>query len=188
MGKAKPTKYAILSLLSLEPMSGYDMKKLIDVSLVHFWSESYGQLYPTLRALESEKLVTSRRERGSGKPDRIVYTITRKGRWELKNWLRQPADIPRVRYELLLKLFVGSMLPVESNAEQIRLQRRELAHGLSKFRLYRKMVMEDGVDPMHRVYFLLTIRHGEMVARARIRWCDEALKILGEVAKESPDE
>jgi hypothetical protein len=49
------------------------------------------------------------------------------------------------------------------------------------------MVMEDGVDPMDRVYFLLTIRHGEMVARPRIRWCDEALKVLGKIAKESPD-
>jgi hypothetical protein len=40
------TPYAILGLLSIEPMSGYDIRANLEESLAHFWSESYGQIYP----------------------------------------------------------------------------------------------------------------------------------------------
>ncbi|MGH9601902.1 MAG: PadR family transcriptional regulator, partial [Terriglobales bacterium] len=45
------TRFALLGLLSLGPQSGYDLKKRMEQSIAHFWSESYGQIYPTLRRL-----------------------------------------------------------------------------------------------------------------------------------------
>ena len=42
-----------------QPMSGYEIKRLVEMGLRHFWNESYGQLYPTLAALvDDEALVT----------------------------------------------------------------------------------------------------------------------------------
>jgi len=37
------SSFAILGVLSLGAMSGYDVKKLIERSIAHFWNESYGQ-------------------------------------------------------------------------------------------------------------------------------------------------
>ncbi|WP_431606966.1 PadR family transcriptional regulator [Paenibacillus thiaminolyticus] len=33
------------------PRSGYDIRKQFQASLRHFWSESYGQIYPALKEL-----------------------------------------------------------------------------------------------------------------------------------------
>ena len=44
----------ILGLLSLRPMSGYDMKRIVDHSTRFFWAASYGQIYPELRRLEAD--------------------------------------------------------------------------------------------------------------------------------------
>ena len=44
------------TLLSWKPMSGYDIKKLVDAGLSHFWNENYGQIYPTLESLVKEGL------------------------------------------------------------------------------------------------------------------------------------
>jgi PadR family transcriptional regulator AphA len=51
------TPFAILGLLSIEPMSGYDIRRNLDESLSYFWSESYGQIYPSLKKLEASRLI-----------------------------------------------------------------------------------------------------------------------------------
>jgi len=47
MPKENKTKYSILGLLSRAPMSGYDIKKLTDNSISHFWHENFGHITPS---------------------------------------------------------------------------------------------------------------------------------------------
>src|SRR2546428_11912841 len=89
-GRANTSRYAILGVLSRRPMSGYDVKKLIDRSIAHFWSESYGQIYPILNRLAAEGLAERRRERQRGQPGRHVYSLTSEGRAGLLPWLAPP--------------------------------------------------------------------------------------------------
>ena len=58
MSSRSTSRYALLGMLSIRPMSGYDIKKLIEASISNFWTESYGQIYPILKTLVAEKLVT----------------------------------------------------------------------------------------------------------------------------------
>ena len=44
--------WAVLGLIALKPRSGYDVKRIIDTSIRHFWAASYGQIYPELKRLE----------------------------------------------------------------------------------------------------------------------------------------
>ena len=83
------TPFAILGLLSWQPMSGYDIKKLVDMGLQHFWNESYGQLYPTLDKLVANGLATRSEETSSGGRRRRVYSITAAGRRAFIDWLRE---------------------------------------------------------------------------------------------------
>lgn len=55
--RTSQSRFALLGLLNLGPMSGYDLKQLIGWSIGHFWREGYGQIYPTLKDLEAEGLV-----------------------------------------------------------------------------------------------------------------------------------
>src|SRR5277367_6833605 len=102
------TANALLGLLSIKPMSGYDVRQLIPESIGHFWRESYGQIYPALKRLAAAGLVTRRTERQKGRPDRNVYSLTAAGRKQLRDWLGTPAAQAVPRDELLLKLFFGA--------------------------------------------------------------------------------
>src|SRR6202795_1697292 len=104
--KAGTTEFAVLGMLGWGPASGYDLKKRIESSVAHFWSESYGQIYPILARLASEGLAERRLERQKGKPDRYVYSITVAGQERLRAVVREPAPGEGFRSGVLLTLFL----------------------------------------------------------------------------------
>lgn len=53
----RQTEYVILGLLSESPLTGYQIKRIIDVRFHFFWNESYGQLYPALKSLNATGLI-----------------------------------------------------------------------------------------------------------------------------------
>ncbi len=42
----RQTDYVILGLLAEQPLSGYQIKKIVDIRFGFFWSESFGQIFP----------------------------------------------------------------------------------------------------------------------------------------------
>ncbi|AKA68713.1 PadR family transcriptional regulator [Clostridium scatologenes] len=60
MAKINKTKYALLGVLTLSSGSGYDIKKFCDSSIGHFWNENYGHIYPVLKKMEEEELITKK--------------------------------------------------------------------------------------------------------------------------------
>src|SRR6266508_2295617 len=117
--RTSSTPYAILGLLNLAPMSGYDVRKEAETSIGYFWSESYGQIYPTLRDLAAQGLIRRRPGRTSAHRDRHVYEITEAGREALALWRAEPPRDSPVRNELLLKLFFGGRDSLGSEMEWI---------------------------------------------------------------------
>jgi PadR family transcriptional regulator AphA len=204
---ARPkTRFAILGLLNWKPLSGYDIKRLVEAGLSHFWSESYGHLFPTLEGLVREGLAVRKDARRHGRRSRHVYSITRKGRAALDRWLEEPSDFPSARNEFILKLFLCSHEPPERGARLLEEYRETLHERLTHYReseavLARaardgetpgevREILEDGPgDPLplearrfrNRV-FLATLRHGIATIEARIDWCREALRALEERA------
>jgi DNA-binding PadR family transcriptional regulator len=182
-------------------MSGYDIKKLIEVGLSYFWHESYGSLYPMLGRLVEEGLATRREERRHGKRRRHVYRITAEGRRQVRKWLKRPTDLPRTRNEYQLKFFLSSRAPL---AESIRLleEYRDQQRGIRELysdseRVLRRAVRErtlpdellevlpERIPPRSEaerrneaLMFMLTLRHGVLKVDARLAWCEEALAAL----------
>ena len=76
-GTATPD--ALLGLLSMAPMSGYDMRTVISQSIGHFWSESFGQIYPALKRLTAEGFVEKKTERQKGRPGQACVFTDRGG-------------------------------------------------------------------------------------------------------------
>src|SRR6266508_4499259 len=64
-------------------MTGYELKKFFDTSVAHFWNAELSQIYPALKAMESEGLVEMKVEVQNDRPNRKVYSITESGRREL---------------------------------------------------------------------------------------------------------
>jgi DNA-binding PadR family transcriptional regulator len=160
-------------------MSGYDIRDFISKGLSHFWNESYGNIYPVLRRLAEEGLVTRKTERGKGSPDRHVYSLTPRGRDVLLEWLQgETEEEPPVRSELLLKTFFGAQIDtmtlkahVERFAEQQRARLGRLRSTVVEIEKARKS------DP-NALFWHLTVRRGLIVAEARLRWAEETARAL----------
>ena len=101
--KPRSSRFALLGLLALRPMSGYEIRKTIERSISNFWNESFGQIYPTLADLVAEGLV---REVPSKSRSRL-FEPTEKGKKELERWLAEPIELSVSRNVFLLKLFLA---------------------------------------------------------------------------------
>jgi PadR family transcriptional regulator, regulatory protein AphA len=122
MESLSATAYVILGMLRKSPMSGYEIKALVDHSTRFFWAASYGQIYPELRRLSEAGMVEGADEPTGGRK-RTVYKLTSAGEKRLKEWLRQPPAIFEMREEGLLKLFFADALPPGEAIEIVRAMR-----------------------------------------------------------------
>ncbi len=68
--------YAILSFLNFAPMSGYDLKKLFDDSINHFWSATQSHIYRALGQMETRGWITHETIDQERHPNKKVYSIT----------------------------------------------------------------------------------------------------------------
>jgi PadR family transcriptional regulator AphA len=182
-GPVSRTRYALLGILTNGPMSGYDMKQFIDESISHFWSESYGNLYPRLRELHEEGLIDRRQEPRDAAPDAYVYTLTEAGKKAFVEWIEQPSLAERVRDELLLRVFFGCKVPLTATIRQIEDFARRQEATLSTFRGIAATLDREHADNPCKPYWLMTLRRGELVAEARLAWAKESLDTLGSMAK-----
>jgi DNA-binding PadR family transcriptional regulator len=177
MARRSRTPFVILGLLCTEPMSGYELKGTIERTVGHFWSESYGQLYPALEKLETAGLVTSEQAPSGGRR-RKIYSITSAGRAHLSAWLAEPPQASPMRNELLLKVFFGDVAP--PGALQVHLGATLAASRRSEgmmASIIAQLSAEEG-DADELRYWLLTLDLGRRVARARAEWAQDALAQL----------
>ena len=101
-------------------MTGYELKKLFDVSIAHFWNGELSHIYSTLKHLESDGLADVEVDVQTDRPNRKVYSITDDGRRELNDWLASPPEPEQVREPVLVKVFFGASLSKPSKAALTR--------------------------------------------------------------------
>jgi PadR family transcriptional regulator, regulatory protein AphA len=172
------TPFAILGLLSIESMSGYDIRRNLDESLSYFWSESYGQIYPSLKKLEAARLIAPVRRAPADTRRRKRYTLTAAGRQRLRTWLAEAPKPQPPRSELLLKLFFGRQAPpgtCEAHIRRLRVQQEQLTATLEG--LEQQLRAERRNHPDLR-YWLATVSFGMERARSLIDWSEDALQVL----------
>ena len=106
-------EYAILGLLSWRPLTGYDIKKMFTGSAVLYWSGNNNQIYTTLVKLHENGLVSREVEFHADSPSRKIYSITEKGKVELRQWLLGETEPPQLKNSFLIKLAWADQLSVE---------------------------------------------------------------------------
>ncbi|MHB8465645.1 MAG: PadR family transcriptional regulator [Acidimicrobiales bacterium] len=107
------TSYAVLSLLSLQPWTTYELAQQMKRSLHWFWPRAESKLYEEPKKLVSRKLARSKR-RYVGKRASTVYTITPAGRRALAAWVRAPGDPgPTLEFEALLRVLSAQCVGVQ---------------------------------------------------------------------------
>jgi DNA-binding PadR family transcriptional regulator len=173
------TRYALLGLLTLRPggATGYELRRLAERSIGYFWNESYGQIYPALKQLRKEGLVTARAE-AEGKRDRIVYGLTAAGRKRLRKWLEAGARAQPPRNEALLKLFFGPEVSPEVNAGRIRELREHHRGLLARYDAVEQQIRSAYGGEPGLPYWLMTLDYGRRHSRMALEWSEATLRKL----------
>src|SRR4029453_12880106 len=149
----------LLGLLASKPLSGYDIKRVVDRSTRFFWAASYGQIYPELKRLEEEGLV----EGG----DRRVYKLPPAGREALLEWLFGSTVTVELRDESLLRLFFADALPREDALGL--LEGRKPGHEQYLEVLREIQALPGGPDP---TFVDLVLRWGIDFNEWGAKWCE----------------
>ncbi len=183
--KQSQTRTAVLGALSVEPMTGYALREAIRDVLGHFWSESFGQIYPTLAALQSEGLI---RRAGSGQRGSSTFTITPSGQTRLRALLAEPIQRQPPRNALLLRLFFGRHLGQQACESLVREARADAERQLTEMAAIRAELASDESNAEDQPYWLLTVSAGEHAARAAIAWADETIAALRESSTAAEEE
>lgn len=165
----------------IEPQSGYEMKKMIETSIAHFWDESNGQIYPTLKKLFKEDLIRLEEKKSKKKIQKLIYSITDKGIIELENWLKFLPNKNVHRDEGLLKLFFGGSCPENRSLSLLAHRKKTLAAKLKEYRRI-EQTLKTNHRSRHYKYWLMALKNGIFSIQAELKWCKECIRILnGEI-------
>jgi DNA-binding PadR family transcriptional regulator len=115
----------LLALLAKEPAHGYELKLALEQTFGQAYpSPNIGQIYVTLKRLESDGLVSSQSVAQDRRPDKKVYELTAAGRDALVDWVSSPCDGPKIRDDFFVKLILAPRAGLADRMELINSQRR----------------------------------------------------------------
>ncbi|MGN1290786.1 MAG: PadR family transcriptional regulator [Bradyrhizobium sp.] len=169
---------AILACLTERPMTGYELAKTFDASIGFFWKADHQQIYRELSRLRDKGHVQGREVVQSGKPNKLVYTLTAEGRAALKHWAARPSVPPSIKDDLLVRLYALDCVDIEPLRTDLMAR---LEHHRDRYERYERLLNKrfpDGTAPPADVGKMLSLRLGMRHERIVVEWCEEALDAL----------
>lgn len=172
--RTNATRYVVLGLLTDGPLSGYEIKKLVDLRFRYFWSESYGQIYPELKKLTAEGLVCRLPDKdGEGGRPKKRYEITDAGKESFASWMAEAPEAERQRNEFLLKIFWAPWVSTSRMVEYVKDFRNRHNRDLEMLRRMESELL--GILSTHdnHWWILQAARLGRRVNEAYVAWAAE---------------
>lgn len=140
-------RYALLALLKVEPMTGYDLFKEFETSVGHVWHAPDSQIYPELRRMEAEGLLEGEEVPWGPRGKKRQYHVTELGAEAFRTWINTTMDYARVREPAHLRAAYFEWAEPEAARGQLR---AHIQHHKSLLAQWREKVreIEDGSSPM----------------------------------------
>ncbi len=159
---------SILGLLSIRPMSGYEVRKHFLRALSPFWAAPLTQIYPKLRALERGGLIKGRTVIQAGRPNKRVFSLSPQGRRKLTHWLASPIAMPSMHHEFLHKVFLMNLLAPGQALENVKDYLRRSEHWLANLLTIQRKMQPALKGPFRETveYQLLSLEHLIRIAQS----------------------
>jgi len=173
--------YAILGFLNYQPYTGYDLKKVFDVSIRHFWPADQSQIYRTLSRLAESGWVVMEKVPQDDRPDRKVYHITAAGRAELLRWVSGPPPLGDPRSAVLIQVFFLGQLSDEEILNKFESYATIMRAILSQYdQAEDRLGSSNQKPPSAREYFFwtLTLENGIRNMRANLEWAEYVIECV----------
>jgi len=162
-------------------MTGYELAKTFDASIGFFWKADHQQIYRELSRLRDKGHVQGREVVQSGKPNKLVYTLTAEGRAALKHWAARPSVPPSIKDDLLIRLYALDSVEIEPLRTDLMAR---LEHHRDRYERYERLLNKrfpDGTAPPADLGKMLGLRIGMRHQRVVVEWCEEALDALSAI-------
>jgi len=169
--------HAILGFLNYEPMTGYELKKMVDVSISHFWPAVQSQIYKNLFRMEAEGWLSVETVSQGSRPPKKVYTITSKGRDEFLGWLETPQPRSETRIAWLIQLFFAGQMADEKILLLLKKLLADFQHRLQAFAEIpeeNRETMQDD-NPRDKFFWMLTADFGVAQTIAQVQWLEKVI-------------
>jgi len=162
---------AILGLLKERPMHGYELKKRLSYMLGHFWTVSYGSLYPAIKRLEKSGSIERAYSVKEKTRHRNVYRITQRGEAEFMRVLTSDLSDASLadpeKFDVRMAFF--QYLEPETRLALLETRRKLLEEQVAKFKAYKS---SNGDEDQYRRGLL---SHKVEIAKSDIRWLDRLM-------------
>src|SRR3954452_3206702 len=175
---------AILVCLTERPMTGYELAKTFDASIGFFWKADHQQIYRELTRLRERGYVQGCEVVQSGKPNKLVYTLTTEGRAALRHWAARPSSPPSIKDDLLVRLCALDSVDIEPLRADLMAR---LEHHRDRFaryeRILNKLFPDGTATSVADTGKLLGLRIGLRHERTVAEWCEEAIEALSAISR-----
>ena len=169
---------AILVCLTERPMTGYELAKTFETSIGFFWKADHQQIYRELTRLRERGHVQAREVVQTGKPNKLVYTLTAEGKAALRHWAARPSSPPSIKDDLLVRLCALEAIDIDSMRADLMAR---LEHHRDRLNRYERMLTKrfpHGAETLDDTGKLLALHLGLRHERVVVEWCEEALQTL----------
>lgn len=112
----------ILGILLENPATGYEIKEKFSTSFSNFYNASFGSIYPILHKLTQENKVAFKTVVQEGKPNKKIYSITKEGKIAFQQYLRQPVEGEKIKWDFMARLFYSKYLTRQERIDLIELE------------------------------------------------------------------
>ena len=186
MARVNNSYYAILGILSVEPMSGYQIKNCINGGVGYFLEIDYKQIYPALKNIVANGLATYeviKTEKG-GESKR--YKLTDAGLHKFREWMERPiTNGKQMASELMLKLFYGQNVSTEIILTHMENYRVLMANSLQEMEDLSACVDSEPEKDTFWHYRRTTVNKGLMHCQMEVDWCEQTIAYIQEHIKQS---
>ncbi|MGO0155586.1 helix-turn-helix transcriptional regulator [Leuconostoc mesenteroides] len=146
-------KEIVLGILQDGPRTGYEINEVIQTRLNHFFDGTFGMIYPTLKKLEKDGLVVKEQITQTDKPNKNVYSITKKGTRIFSEELLKPTSPEILKSDFLMRLYFSNHLEAEQITQFLKeeINRKQLQ--LNDLKSQLNAWQDNGMTDVQKVAF-----------------------------------
>lgn len=193
-------RYALLALLRVGPLSGYELQKLFSESVGHVWHAPDSQIYPELKRMEADGLIRGEEQTRGERGRRRIYHVTARGSEDFFSWIETPLEYSRVRDPAHLRAAYLESASDESARDFLSAHARQHTELLQRWRdeiarirsgehpmVTRRLAAIPESERARAVEFKVFAYEGLAErAEAEIRWAQHGLALLERLTRAEP--
>lgn len=172
-------KHMVLGFLMEGPSHGYELKSGMFSKMFKDFGINDGQLYPLLKKLEQEDLISKEVQPQEGMPSRHIYSINTAGKEEFLSWLSSDeGEDTSFRYDFFRKdlFFIRCnylrYLPPDIAIAKVKKQMETVTNTIADLQKAHASMVAKKVDPLR----ISILDYGISIQKVRSEWLSEFLK------------